>query len=176
MILSLAKKKFIYIIIKSFNDFFFTENKMSRKEYISLMEENGMIVERLLARIQQYPSQTVGYSRQQLMIICDLAVCGRSKLKEIAHRQSMPTPNLCIMFRKLEAEGLVTRTVDENDRRNTWYSLTTKGTKITNQFKDAILKTIESFFYGLSSAEEKKLTECITFMNKILTRMEKQNA
>lgn len=149
---------------------------MSRKEYISLMEENGMILERLLARIQQYPSQTVGYSRQQLMILVDLLVSGKSKLKEIARRECMPTPNLCIMFRKLEAEGLVVRTVDENDRRNTWYSLTTKGTKLTNQFKDAVLKTIESFFSGLSSAEEKKLTECITFMNKILTRVEEQNA
>jgi len=149
---------------------------MSKKEYISLIEENGMILERLLARVQQYPSQTVGYSRQQLMILCDLLVCGKSKLKEIAHRQCTPTPNLCIMFRKLETEGLVTRTVDEQDRRNTWYSLTARGQKTANQFKDAVLKTIESFFCGLSSAEEKKLTECITYMNKILQRVEDQNA
>ena len=149
---------------------------MAYKEYIALMEQHGLVLERLLSRIQQYPSQTVGYSRQQLIILVGLMVSGKSKLKEIARRECMPTPNLCIMFRKLEAEGLVVRTVDENDRRNTWYSLTTKGTKLTNQFKDAVLKTIESFFSGLSSAEEKKLTECITFMNKILTRVEEQNA
>lgn len=149
---------------------------MAQKEYISLIEENGMILERLLSRVQQYPSQTVGYSRQQLIILCDLLISGKSKLKEIAHRQCTPTPNLCIMFRKLESEGLIARTVDEQDRRNTWYSLTAKGQKITNQFKQEVLNTIESFFNGLTATEEKKLTECITFMNKILKHVENKNA
>ncbi len=149
---------------------------MAQKEYISLIEENGMILERLLSSVQQYPSQTVGYSRQQLIILCDLLISGKSKLKEIAHRQCMPTPNLCIMFRKLESEGLIARTVDEQDRRNTWYSLTAKGQKITNQFKQEVLNTIESFFSGLTATEEKKLTECITFMNKILKNVENKNA
>lgn len=149
---------------------------MSKKEYISLIESNGMIVERMLTRIHQYPSQTVGYSRQQLMILCDLLVSGRSKLKEIAHRECMPTPNLCIMFRKLEGEGLVARSIDENDRRNTWYSLTAKGQKIANQFKSAVLKTIEDFCSDLTPEEEKKLTESLTYINKILTRVEEQNA
>ncbi|MBO4672607.1 MAG: MarR family transcriptional regulator [Alphaproteobacteria bacterium] len=149
---------------------------MARKELIKLIEENGMILERIFARIHQYPSQTVGYSRQQLMILVDLLVSGKSKLKEIAHREGMPTPNLCIMFRKLEGEGLVARTIDEQDRRNTWYSLTAKGQKTANQFKDAVLNTIESFFHGLSSAEEKKLTECMNYFNGVLKRVEEQNA
>ena len=141
-----------------------------------MIEENGAIVERMLARIHQYPSQIVGYSRQQMMILVNLLVSGRSKLKEIARRECMPTPNLCIMFRKLEAEGLVARTVDENDRRNTWYSLTAKGQKTANQFKDAVLNTIESLCRGLTADEEKKLTESLTYLNKILTRVEEQNA
>ena len=149
---------------------------MARKKFIELLEQNGMLLERLLTRIQQFPSQRVGYNRQQLMILCDLAVCGRSKLKEIAHRQSMPTPNLCIMFRKLEAEGLVMRTVDENDRRNTWYSVTAKGQKIVTKFKDSVMDTIEQFCHGLSSAEENKVAECFEYLNKILTRVEEQNA
>lgn len=149
---------------------------MAYKEYIALMEQHGLVLERLLSRIQQYPSQTVGYSRQQLIILVGLMVSGKSKLKEIARRECIPTPNLCIMFRKLEAEGLVARTVDENDRRNTWYAVTPKGTKIVNQFKSAMFDMIESFCRGLSAAEEKKLTECLTYMNKILIRVEEQNA
>ena len=73
---------------------------MSRKRFIGLMEENGLILERMLARIQQFPSQSIGYSRQQLLVLVDLLLSGKSKLKEIARRQCMPTPNLCIMFRK----------------------------------------------------------------------------
>lgn len=149
---------------------------MARKEYIDLMEENGMILERMFARIHQYPSQTIGYSRQQLMILVDLLVSGKSKLKEIAHRECIPTPNLCIMFRKLEGEGLVARAVDDLDRRNTWYSLTTKGAKVAQKFKDTVLDTIESFCAGLSGDEEKKLTQSLTYLNQILKRVEEQNA
>lgn len=149
---------------------------MARKEFVKLMEENGMVLERLVARLHQYPSQSVGYSRLQLMVLVDLMVSGKSKLKEIAHRQCMPTPNLCIMFRKLEGEGLVTRMVDENDRRNTWYSVTNKGAKIANQFKEAVFDMVENFCRGLSANEEKKLTQCLSYLNTILKRVEEQNA
>ena len=112
---------------------------MSRQEFINLIEENGLIVERLLSRIHQYPSQTIGYSRQQLIVLVDLMVSGKSKLKEIARRQGMPTPNLCIMFRKLESEGLVSRTIDASDQIDPKFGIykqnfnTCGGTKCVNQ-------------------------------------------
>ncbi|MBR6751893.1 MAG: winged helix DNA-binding protein [Alphaproteobacteria bacterium] len=149
---------------------------MSKKEYINLIAENGMIMERMLARINQLPSQSIGYSRQQLGILVGLMASGKSKLKEIAHRNGMPTPNLCIMFRKLESDGLVMRMVDDDDRRNTLYSLTPRGKKIVNQFRDAVMDTIEFFCRNLTVADEKKLTEYLFGINKILKRVEEQNA
>ena len=135
-----------------------------------------MIMERMLARINQLPSQSIGYSRQQLGILVGLMASGKSKLKEIAHRNGMPTPNLCIMFRKLESDGLVMRMVDDDDRRNTLYSLTPRGKKIVNQFRDAVMDTIEFFCRNLTVADEKKLTEYLFGINKILKRVEEQNA
>ena len=44
---------------------------MARKKFIELLEQNGILLERLLTRVQQFPSQQVGYNRQQLMILCD---------------------------------------------------------------------------------------------------------
>ena len=149
---------------------------MSKKEYINLIAENGMIMERMLARINQLPSQSIGYSRQQLGLLVGLMASGKSKLKEIAHRNGMPTPNLCIMFRKLESDGLVMRMVDDEDRRNTLYSLTPRGKKIVNQFRDAVMDTIEFFCRNLTIADEKKLTEYLFGINKILKRVEEQNA
>ncbi len=149
---------------------------MSKKEYINLIAENGMIMERMLARINQLPSQSIGYSRQQLGILVGLMASGKSKLKEIAHRNGMPTPNLCIMFRKLESDGLVMRMIDDDDRRNTLYSLTPRGKKIVNQFRDAVMDTIEFFCRNLTVADEKKLTEYLFGINKILKRVEEQNA
>ena len=149
---------------------------MSKKEYINLIAENGMIMERMLARINQLPSQSIGYSRQQLGILVGLMASGKSKLKEIAHRNGMPTPNLSIMYRKLESDGLVMRMVDDDDRRNTLYSLTPRGKKIVNQFRDAVMDTIEFFCRNLTVADEKKLTEYLFGINKILKRVEEQNA
>ena len=149
---------------------------MARKEFIQLIEKNGLIMERIVARLHQYPSQSVGYNRQQLLVLTDLLFSGKSKLKEIAHRQCLPTPNLCIMFRKLETEGLVLRAVDETDRRNVWYSVTSKGTKVANQFKDAVFDMLEKLCQGLSAEEEKKLTQSLEYLNKILQRVEKENA
>ena len=131
---------------------------MEKKEYIALIEENGMIVERMLSRIHQYPSQSVGYSRQQLMVLVDLMTVGRSKLKEIAHRQGMPTPNLCIMFRKLESDGLVVRTVDDQDRRNTWYEITDAGAEIAKQALDILGCAIEN----LTSSDIKNVFDNFT--------------
>lgn len=148
---------------------------MSRKEYINLIEENGLIIERLMSKVYQHPSRQVGYSRQQMMILVDLFVFGSSRLKEIAGRECISTPNLCIMFKKLESAGLVARTTNVADRRNTWYSLTPGGRKIVNRFKDIVLDTIETLCRNLTTAEEKKLTECVAYINKILTRVEEQN-
>ena len=149
---------------------------MVRKEFIKLMEQNGLLLERILSKMHMYPSQLIGYSRQQLMVLTDLDTFGKLKLKEIAHHQCVPTPNLCIMFRKLEAEGLVARTVDNQDRRNTWYSVTPKGTKVVAQFRAAVFDAIEKLFQGLSAAEEKKLTQCLIGLNAILKHVEEQNA
>ena len=92
-----------------------------------LMEENIRILDCLADRIKRDPSRTIGYTRQQLTILIRLYIGGRALLKDIARREQVPTPNLCMLFRKLEKDGLVIRDIDEKDRRNTWYDLSPHG-------------------------------------------------
>ena len=54
--------------------------------------------------------------------------------------------------------------------------MTAKGQKIANRFKDSVLDMIEHLCRDLTVQEEKKLTECFSYINKILTRVEEQNA
>ena len=99
-----------------------------------------------------------------------------AKLKDIARREMVTAPNLCAAFRKLERDGLVLRKIDENDRRNTWYSVTKAGEKVANQAIESMRNTIEMLFSKLSRSDEDSLTKSLKTINGILTKMELSNA
>ena len=65
---------------------------------------------------------------------------------------------------------------DENDRRNTWYSVTERGEKIASQAMDAMRNAIDNLFAKISKADEVALTGAMKTINSILARMELTNA
>lgn len=149
---------------------------MARKEFIKLLEANLFILDRLSDRLKKDPSVLSGYPRQQLSILVRLHIGGPAKLKDIAHREMVTTPNLCAAFRKLERDGLVLRKIDENDRRNTWYSVTQAGERIAVQAMDTMRSMIERLFSKLSRSDEEGLTKALKNINEILTKVELANA
>lgn len=149
---------------------------MSRKEFIRLMESNIWILDRLSARLKKEQVGFSGYPRQQMNILVRLHVGGRAKLKDIACREMATTPNLCAAFRKLERDGLVARTIDEKDRRNTWYSCTAAGERFACNALDTFRDGIEKLFGNLSREDEEALTGALKTMNNVLTKMEINNA
>lgn len=149
---------------------------MARKEFINLLEANIFILDRLSDKLKRYPVVFAGYPRQQLSILVRLHMGGPAKLKDIARREMVTAPNLCAAFRKLERDGLVLRKIDENDRRNTWYSVTKVGEKVANQAIESMRNTIEMLFSKLSRSDEDSLTKSLKTINGILTKMELSNA
>lgn len=149
---------------------------MPRKEFVSLMEENVMILSRLGERLKIEPGVIADFPRQQLTTLVRLSVGGCAKLKDIARREGITPPNLCATFRKLEKDGLVERTIDENDRRNTWYSVTPNGQEVASRCMEKFREGIESLFCEIETEDEKKLTSALKTMNELLTKMEKKNA
>lgn len=149
---------------------------MARKEFIKLLEANLFILDRLSDRLKKDPSVLSGYPRQQLSILVRLHIGGPARLKDIAHREMVTTPNLCAAFRKLERDGLVLRKIDDNDRRNTWYSVTQSGEKIALQAMDTMRGMIEKLFSKLSREDEESLTKSLKTINQVLTKMELANA
>lgn len=149
---------------------------MARKEFIRLMESNILILDKLSDRLHKDPSVFSGFPRQQLTVLVRLYIGGRAKLKDIARREFVTTPNLCATFRKLERDGLVLRTIDEQDRRNTWYSVTASGAKIAEVAMENFRASIENLFSSLSRDDEHDLTGALKTMNGILTKMELDNA
>ena len=149
---------------------------MSRKEFVRLMDSNIWLLDKYADRLRIDQSQLSGFPRQQMSILVRLHQGGRALLKDIARREFVSAPNLCALFRKLETDGLVLRTVDEHDRRNTWYSVTDAGAKLASDAMDTFRNGVEKMFSGLSHEDEMELTMALKTMNKILTKMEKDNA
>lgn len=149
---------------------------MAGRRFVSLIEENMQILDRLSDRVKRDPSRVIGYTHQQLRILIRLYVLGSTRLKEISKHERIPTPNLCMLFRNLERDGLVVRNVDDGDRRNMWYDLTDEGRKVARSAKEAVCNAIEELFAPMSHQDEEELIKCLKIINNILQKLEVKNA
>lgn len=148
---------------------------MPRKEFIHLMEANILALDRLAGRMRHEPEQHSGIPRQQMAVLVRL-YDKPSRLKDIARRENISAPNLCATFRKLERDGLVARTVDERDRRNTWYRCTPAGAALARLGIKNFRAQIEKMFSGISVKDEERLTASMQTMSTVLKNMELQDA
>ncbi|MBQ7185512.1 MAG: winged helix-turn-helix transcriptional regulator [Alphaproteobacteria bacterium] len=149
---------------------------MVRKELVSLLEKNILLFGKLSERIHRGQIQFDEYSRQQVQFLVRLYLGGKTRLKDIAAREFVPTPNLCTAFRKLERDGLVLRVVDESDRRNTWYSVTDAGARVANKFIDMFHDAVAAVFKDINKADEDELIKAFKSINTIFLKMESKNA
>lgn len=141
---------------------------MSDKDFISLLSENLRQVERVALRLRPDATQLSGIPRQQVAALVRLHVDGAARLKDIAGREVVPTPNLCAMFRKLERDGLICRTPDEEDRRNVWYSVTPRGAEIATNVLNLFHTTIDRAFANLNPDERTRMKTALRTINDIL--------
>ena len=149
---------------------------MARKEFIRLLESNILALDKLAERLRKEPLESGIYPKNQMTVLVRLHMGGRARLKEIARRELVPTPNLCATFRKLERDGMVTRTIDENDRRNTGYECTAAGAKVAEKALDGFRNALTRMFESVTPEDEVALTGALKTMNNILVKMELKNA
>ena len=145
---------------------------MAHKDFVRLVEDNMIIMDRLMDRVKSKMIRDVAYTRAQISVLVRLYVGGRALLKDIAYREFTTTPNLCATFKILESRGLVLREVDEHDRRNTWYSVTPTGADVAKSMIADFENIITDVFSGLSRDDEDKLVTAMTTINGVLKNME----
>ena len=145
---------------------------MARKEFVSLLENNIWTLDRLADKLHLDRVVMTGYPRQLLSILVRLHNGGRAKLKDIARREHVSTPNLCAAFRKLERDGLVVRTTDEDDRRNTWYNVSPAGAELAIRAMDLFRDGAEKIFANISKDDEKRLTNALRTLKEVLNNVE----
>ena len=149
---------------------------MTHAEVTNLMAENMRIMGRLSSRLQPLLEADSKFSRQQMSVLVRLYLAGKIKLKDFANREVISTANLCSVFRKLEQDKLVVRTVDENDRRDTWYEVTKSGKVLSEKLIDRFMQGLESLCKVLPEEDEDKLAGTVKTINEILKKMELLNA
>ena len=149
---------------------------MTHAEVTQLMAENMRIIGRLSSRLNPLFEEMSKYSRQQVSVLVRLYLAGKIKLKDFAAREVISTANLCVIFRKLEADKLVVRSVDKDDHRDTWYEVTKSGKTLAEKMIDKFMKGIESLCKVLPEEDEDALAETVKTMNGILKKMEAANA
>lgn len=148
---------------------------MSCKEIVRLLESNIWAVDKLADKLRMKPAATTGYPRQQMAILVRLHQGGRARLKDIARREHISAPNLCSVFRKLERDGLVLRVIDEQDRRNTWYSVTPLGAEYATKAMNVFREGIEKMFASLSETDVLRMTDSLRTINEVLKNVEIDN-
>ena len=149
---------------------------MTHAEVTELMAENMRMMSRFSSKLQSIFEETNKASRQQISVLVRLYLAGKIKLKDFAARELISTANLCSVFRKLESEKLVMRSVDENDHRDTWYEVTKSGKAIAEKMLDKFMIGIESIFKVLPPEDEDKLAETVRTVKKIKKKVEALNA
>lgn len=149
---------------------------MPRKEFVKLIESNVWTLDHLADKLRLDRVETTGYPRQLMSILVRLHQGGRARLKDIARREHVSAPNLCAAFRKLERDGLVIRSIDEEDRRNTWYSVSDAGAEKAKLALDLFRMGVEKVFAHISREDETRLTDAMRVMHEILQKVELNNA
>lgn len=149
---------------------------MTHNEVTGLMAENMRIISRLSSRLQPIFEETSRASRQQMSVLVRLYLSGKIKLKDFAAREVISTANLCSVFRKLESEKLVVRSIDENDHRDTWYEVTKSGKVMAEKMLDKFMSALESLCRVLPEEDKDTLAQTVKTTNTILKKMEILNA
>ena len=104
----------------------------------------------------------VGLSIAKLAALHVLAKAGESlPLGQLAERLSCVKSNVTQLVDRLEADGLVSRAADPNDRRSRLAVLTTAGRKAYTKGIEIQSQAEKELFSALSNEESKKLHELL---------------
>ena len=112
--------------------------------------------------------ETFGLSTPQAMVLLYVRHCGRGKITEVAHTLHMTNSNLSTICRRLEREGLLTRTRDDMDQRIVWISLTESCQQRLQQLEDQIDTQYLNNLSSVSAWDRETILNGLLKLNEVL--------
>ena len=103
--------------------------------------------------------------------IMDKGEDGKITISELAEKTKVLPSAISRTLRGLEDKGYVERTVNKNDRRNTYVEMTDRGKEVTQEVREIMCD------YGkavLSKLDENELSQLISYLNNIYDIAQKE--
>lgn len=103
-----------------------------------------------------------------LFFVSENSACPPSLLID---KLNIAKSNLAILCKGLIEEGLIVSEKDENDKRNIYYNITSKGKKELENYYSLLEERVEKVMSGKEiKAVERKVDELTTLLSKIYTK------
>ena len=120
-----------------------------------------MKAHRTLARYARSSIEPLGLGLSEFAILELLLHRGRQPVNEIGRRIDLSSGAITSAVDRLEAQGLVVRSSDMEDRRTRWVSLTPKGTARIREVFGAHKQKMDGVAGSLTKAERETLIDLV---------------
>jgi DNA-binding MarR family transcriptional regulator len=122
----------------------------------------------LLRQVRVQDSAT-SLAPARLSALSVLVFGGAMSLNELARAEQVRPPTMSRIVDALESEGLIRRTVNQQDRRAVVLEATEKGTAILWQGRKRRVKFLAKHLSRLSEQERKQISDAIKAIQKAMT-------
>lgn len=123
---------------------------------------------RLLRRVR-LADAAAGLSAPKLSALSVLVFAGPMSLSQLAAAEQVKPPTMSKQVADLEAEGLIAKRADANDRRGITISATAKGRRLMEHGRARRLAIIRAGLSRLSPAERDILAAAVPLIAKVAT-------
>lgn len=146
------------------------ENKRPPKNPMMVLHEvarrwHHLVEDGAPTQFMQNSSRAILRVLSQKTGICQLDLSKATHLKP---------PTISVALQKMEAEGLVTRIIDDVDMRATRVYLTEKGNALNDQIRDRLVNADMIALSGLTEEEQKTLMGILERLNENLAAAQKE--
>jgi DNA-binding MarR family transcriptional regulator len=122
----------------------------------------------LLRQVRAEDAAT-GIAPARLSALSVLVFGGAMSLNDLARAEQVRPPTMSRIVDALESEGLIRRTVNQQDRRAVVLEATEKGTAILWQGRKRRVKFLAKHLSRLSEQERKQISDAIKAIQKAMT-------
>ncbi|UWQ15404.1 homoprotocatechuate degradation operon regulator HpaR [Aliiroseovarius sp. M344] len=122
--------------------------------------------EKVMGPVREMLAHT-GITEQQWRILRVLSEYGPQDATHLGERTSLLLPSLTRIIQSMVANGLVTRTQDENDRRRQTLAITTAGQQIIDDNLEEARRIAETFVRHLGEEQYETLLDALEALESL---------
>lgn len=142
--------------------------KHSRSRNIDVADQLHSAVIQLLRSLRKVDSAS-GLTAPRLSVLSVVVFAGPRTLGQLAAAEQVKPPTMTRLVAALEAEGLVKREVDRNDRRITRIHATKKGEKVMFAGRERRVSNLAERLVTMKASELRELEDAAKLISKIAT-------